>query len=478
MAPRLAGPLLAAIALGASGAALPGLVSVLPAEAPAFLAQARHPTVAGLLGLAGPALALPAVEVPGLPAAVALAYAAYGLPGPTAEQGRSMATQAAALPPGVAPAAAALLAALASHVAGDRGSALRIALAADAAVDALRGAPAVGGAGILFRDPYDLVLIGGAGADTYAGNRLGDLGPAAGIEPQANLLTLDLGGDDLYLNDAGGAATPGQQLCPFLACGNGLAAAASLDLAGDDTYLAQRSFPGQALVALQGAAAYGAMGLLVDLAGSDAYLVDVSVAVGGAMLQAQGAGFYASVGVLLDAGGDDAYLAEVRMDGANLPQQHVHGAASYQGLGVLADAAGADRYEAMQYLRSGFAIQVAQGAGVVSGVGLALDGGGPDVRIAVQEVEGGFADQHVQGVAEADGTGWLVDAGGDDAYEARIVPHALAGSGHIRQARVNVHGLAVLLDAGGTDSYSEAHAGDGRTWTNGTLALGLDLALP
>ena len=96
-----------------------------------------------------------------------------------------------------------------------------------------------------------------------------DLAGVSNTYPIDCVLIIDLGGDDLYPNNAGGTGrgplpSPGLGLIgwPF----NGFPAAAVLDFAGDDIY----GDPENVRTGVMGGGAYGA-GILLDAAGDDSY---------------------------------------------------------------------------------------------------------------------------------------------------------------------------------------------------------------
>ena len=160
------------------------------------------------------------------------------------------------------------------------------------------------------------IVVGGRGIDRHSGDAL---------------LTIDLGGDDVWTNNAGSNF------------GIKGAAALALDVDGNDRYQSVRPHA-------QGAG-FAGVGLLLDAgSGADGYFAGV---------HAQGAGFY-GVGILWDEGGDDAYQAEGFAQGAGT-----------FGTGLLIDGGGND--EAIVRGRG-------QGFGSTYGLGALLDLGGNDQR--------------------------------------------------------------------------------------------------
>lgn len=318
-----------------------------------------------------------------------------------------------------------------------------VADAVDAALpDLVRGGrdPAVPRApGAILLDeptPWGRVVVAGAGPNVHR---------------QDALLLIDLGGDDEYLNNAGGTA------------GRLGAIAVAIDLGGNDRYHTTRDM-------VQGAGVLG-IGILVDVAGDDSYE---------AGNLAQGAGVF-GVGILADLGGNDRYAARAVAQGAGA-----------FGLGILAEAGGDDRYRAQSR---------AQGFGFVAGLGALVETAGNDVYV----LEGGPADPrqagHTQSFGQGMGMGFrplasggiglLADAAGDDVYRADYFAQgagywfALGGlvdeAGDDRYVATRyaqgagIHlAVGVLADAAGDDRY-EAHGvaqGVGHDWAVGILADG------
>jgi len=132
-------------------------------------------------------------------------------------------------------------------------------------------------------------------------------------------LLLDVGGDDVYLNNAGGSRIVGTG-CSFPP--NVWAASALIDLGGNDRYVSGRD------CGVNGGG-YRGVGFLVDTAGNDTY----TAGLGGT----NGGGEFGGVGFLLDQSGDDTYTAGGSSDfGTN-------GGGS-GGMGLLLDAGGRDTY--------------------------------------------------------------------------------------------------------------------------------------
>ncbi|MFH1571482.1 MAG: PDZ domain-containing protein [Gemmatimonadota bacterium] len=259
------------------------------------------------------------------------------------------------------------------------------------------------------RTGWGWILVGGDGP-TYYG--------------EDALLIVDLGGDDVYVNTAGGPARVAERsiygavegFAPAATLRPAAPVAAVVDLGGNDRYIANR--PGSCGGALAG------VGLLVDVAGDDLYQgTDLT----------QGAAF-CGVGLLVDGAGNDVYLARESAQGC-----------AYFGLGVVWDRQGADLYSSTQF---------SQGFGGTRGLGLLLDGRGHDRYVADRRVPSGYGTPGVfngwsQGVGcgfrgfASGGLGVLVDQSGDDQYQA----------GNFSQGTGYFFGLGVLLDRGGDDAY-------------------------
>jgi hypothetical protein len=184
-----------------------------------------------------------------------------------------------------------------------------------------------------------------------------DLCPAIALDtvgvatayPANCALTVDVGGDDTYTNNAGGSSVysgPTGTTC-FIDEGAG----ALLDLAGNDRYVAGRN------CGVNGGG-QGASGFLLDVAGNDTYAAGNGGINGGGSL---------GVGFLLDVLGSDTYTAG---------DSGTNGGGSL-GSGLLIDLSGNDSYTATTRGVNG---------GTAEGVGLLLDGSGHD---AYSDSDGG-----------------------------------------------------------------------------------------
>lgn len=241
-----------------------------------------------------------------------------------------------------------------------------------------------------------------------------DAGPGGNIYTDDYRLLIDAGGDDTYLNNAGGSGllvTPCHSL-------SGRTAAALFDLRGNDRYISQRSCG-------TNGGGFGGAGFLYDAQGNDVYRGGSKGSNGGA------AGW--GVGTLVDLGGDDRYEAGSRA---------VNGGGADDGLGLLVDARGNDVY---QSARKGV-----NGGGITRGLGILIDGSGDDTYTAL--------DQAVNGGGHQQGAGFLLDMDGNDRYE---------GSGKGTNGGANEMGTGFLADLRGIDTYLASGPG-----TNGGGSAG------
>ncbi len=265
------------------------------------------------------------------------------------------------------------------------------------------------------------IVLAGTGANVHR-----DIEPA---------VLVDAGGDDLHANRAGGAA------------GDARPIGIVIDLAGNDAYEATDTF-------VQGSGVLG-IGMVIDVAGDDTYLgkdgaqgvglcgVGLLIDRGGddrfrALHFAQGVGFF-GLGAVMDDAGDDDYAALSQAQGLGLP----HGA------GVLHDRAGDDRYFAKGGVKTGYGTQGvfdawSQGCGLglrylaSGGIGLLADDAGADAYEAGNFAQGGgyyfgfgmlrdagrdadrfIASRYGQGWSAHQAVGAFLDEGGDDLYETR-----------------------------------------------------------
>jgi hypothetical protein len=295
-------------------------------------------------------------------------------------------------------------------------------------------------------DQHPAVCIGGSGANRYE---------------KDYALQIDLGGDDVYANAAGGAdrAT------------NGLAVSVALDLGGNDRY--ETSVPAATgAKAVQGAGIAG-VGMLVDAGGNDVYSA-ISAKAGS---PAQGQGFGSlGFGMLADLGGSDSY--RVASLGPSVGFSPAAGQ-SYAVLGgaVLLDEDGNDTYvlEALPTTSVNQDGAVVPGRPYAQGQGFTgfpagavfADGGGDD-SVLLHAASGPVSDNETQPVAEpsagVEGAGYgflggasvVLTGGGKTTWTVRA--HAQAPF-HSLGADADAFGVGelgygALHDGGGDDVYA------------------------
>lgn len=277
------------------------------------------------------------------------------------------------------------------------------------------------------------------------------------------VLTIDVGGNDLYLNNAGGSnIDPLHLRCPNIVGSFSTGAGTLIDLgAGDDRHESWRT------CGINGGGHFGA-GFLYDEGGRDTYYASSGGVNGGG---------WAGLGFLYDAGaGDDNYTGFAST--GRLGTWGVNGGGMGQGEGFLVDEGGSDVYIAGVggtngggYNQGGRGLLVDDGEGAdlysadwlgtngggnAYAAGALLDGGGDDTYLSSTFIDFGYGTNG--GAAGA--VGLLYDAGGNDVYSALD-----AGTNGGAQA-----GVGLLVDEGGNDSYT----GTGAV-ANGAANLGLGL---
>lgn len=255
-----------------------------------------------------------------------------------------------------------------------------------------------------------VLAIGSTCADSYCA-------PATDF-----ILLIDLGGNDVYCNNAGG----NDPTCA------GFTAAALIDLGGSDFYTPACT------TGVNGGGSLGA-GLLLDVSGSDSYFASSIAANGGAALN--------GVGLLVDGAGDDLYTAG--SGGTN-------GGAWFAGIGGIVDGVGDDTFSADSSGVNG-------GSGECS-MAFLLDGQGNDVRLGNWDGVNGGADDSASPICTLfEPTALLIDLVGDDQYTAS---GGQATNGGV-ETRANVAiGVAALVDLQGIDNYN---GGLGFSGENGAL---------
>ncbi len=285
--------------------------------------------------------------------------------------------------------------------------------------------------------PAGLMLIGDKGPNVY------------GMDAS---LIIDLGGDDLYTNNAG---APVYEIHKKAVSGIRHPTAVVIDFEGDDRYINS----GFAAVA----SGFFGLGLILDMAGNDFYA-------GGQL--SLGASFF-GMSCLMDMAGNDTYVcaeggqgcaffgAACLFDGKgdDLYQgaKFVQGFGGPMGLGQLHDLMGKDHYRAgwkhgSSYGTKGIYEAFSQGVGwgfrkhAAGGIGILLDSGGDDIYEA-----GNFS----QGTGYFLGLGVLRDNAGDDVYR---------GSRYCQGAAAH-QAAGALLDFSGNDVYSgKIAANQGAAW--------------
>jgi len=323
-------------------------------------------------------------------------------------------------------------------------------------------------------------------------------GPGPNVYKEDAALILDLGGDDLYLNNAGGTRP-------------GMPAAIVVDWEGNDNYLSKENFS-------QGAGLLGG-GFLIDLSGRDTFeALDGAQATGffgigmlyhgdgpgifrgrkscqgvgqmgtgllwngngdtlySCLLEGQALGFFRGAGILIDKSGNDYYQLgglepdfrepqkatvsigqgfakgtrqEDKKDGVSggigmlidesgndtyMADYFAQGASYYYGIGILNDVSGDDRYIAGRY---------AQGAGIHSSVGVCIDRRGNDFYYASFGV--------AQGMGHDYGVGFLEDEQGDDYYLGGTLVQGAATRGS----------MGIIMDREGENHYVCENNGQG-----------------
>jgi hypothetical protein len=317
--------------------------------------------------------------------------------------------------------------------------------------------------------PIGKVIVGGAGPNVYT---------------EDAALVLDLGGDDLYLNNAGGTRP-------------GMPVSLVIDWGGNDRYLSKENFS-------QGTGILGG-GFLIDLGGDDTFIaLDGSQGAGfwgiGFLFHGDGNGVFNArrfsqgtglmgTGLMISRRGDDRYLCSFGGQGLGL----------FGGAGILIDETGNDFYQ-LGGLEPDFrdptkaTVSMGQGFGegvrpeedkngVPGGIGMLIDNEGDDTYIA---------DYFSQGASYYYGLGVLDDRAGDDQYL----------SGRYSQGAGIHSSVGVLIDRRGNDfyyssfgvaqgmghdfgvGYFEDDGGDNQYWggtlvqgaaTNGSLGIFIDL---
>lgn len=249
---------------------------------------------------------------------------------------------------------------------------------------------------VIFDAPFGPVVVAGFGNDRHVENAA---------------LLIDLGGDDTYLNNAGG-------------CGRSGGVAVCIDHRGDDRY-------GSADSNYVHGFGFLGTGMLVDLAGKDVYR---------ARHFSQGTGIL-GVGVLWDKAGSDTFSAHAFCQGAGM-----------FGFGTLLDDSGDDVYDCAT---------MGQGSATTLGMGVLCDLEGDDqYRLACDTTKdelGGIPGCGQGGalsfrsypwekkLTPYGGVGLLVDDKGNDSYTS---------NGWCSQGGSYIMSLGALVDNAGNDHYA------------------------
>lgn len=268
--------------------------------------------------------------------------------------------------------------------------------------------------------PIGKIIVGGAGPNIYH---------------EDAALILDLGGDDIYLNNAGGSRP-------------GMNTTVVIDWEGNDIYQSGEAFS-------QGAGFLGG-GFLMDLGGNDTF---------SSLDGSQGAGFW-GIGLLRHNGSSSSFTSRSysqgigqmgigliwnnRGDDIYTCLYYGQGVGLFGGAGVLLDASGNDYYKlgglepdfrdpskSSDSMGQGFGRGMRPGKGmdgIAGGIGMLIDQNGNDTYIA---------DYFAQGSSYFFGIGILNDWAGDDRY---IAGRYAQGAGIHQSA-------GVFIDQAGDDSY-------------------------
>jgi len=344
--------------------------------------------------------------------------------------------------------------------------------------------------------PIGKVIVGGEGPNVYT---------------EDAALILDLGGDDLYLNNAGGTR-PGIPIALVIDWGGNdryiskenfsqgaglLGGGFLIDLGGNDTFISQDGSQGAGFWGIgflyhgdgngifnarkfsQGTGQMG-IGLLVNRKGDDHYVCSY----GG-----QGLGLFGGAGILFDEAGDDYYqlgglepdfrdpetstqsmgqgfglgerpekdkngvpggigmLIDSSGDDTYIADYFAQGASYYYGLGILDDRAGNDQYISGRY---------SQGAGIHFSVGVLLDRAGNDFYYDSFGVG--------QGMGHDYGVGFFEDDGGDDHYQGGSLVQGAATNG----------GFGIFIDLSGARGHS--FVSQGQAYVEGEKGIGISIS--
>jgi len=241
------------------------------------------------------------------------------------------------------------------------------------------------------------------------------------------VLLVDQGGNDRYLNNAGGNLLDHRR-GPEGSAATEKAPARGCHTLGLDFVAGKGPTDGQCQIG---------QALLIDSAGNDVYgerqapdPADDAFCTADPLVRrinTGGAGF-AGVGILIDGAGDDSYVSKT----ISLGSGHV------AGVGILRDEAGDDSY---------LSLRNAQGYALAGGLGLLRDDAGLCDNLPRQ----------VQGTALLPGSfGIFVNVGGADRYRGAppaTQPDPQTPIPHSSQGYGGSGGVGYFLDEGGRDSY-------------------------
>lgn len=307
----------------------------------------------------------------------------------------------------------------------------------------------------------------------------------------STVLLIDRGGNDVYLNSAGGTFTRPEHENAMVNT------SVNVDLGGNDRYLADpkpsngtnpvdplNEQPGQEVVAAQGVGISG-LGLLFDAAGDDEYLVK-SPEPGSEILFSnafgQGVGMAGGTGLLFDQGGADTYRVEGSGGRAVSASVTGQAASTTGGLAVLADSGlGNETYvlnpgkAAPTDDKSAFLTSrmiYGQAYAGLSEASILYDDGGTDRFSIISESEfmptvddysrvtPPFMWTFGQGMVSGGGEALLIEGAGDTTYE---VSHtSIGGSSSISFSQgyawnTLTSSRAVISDKAGNDIYRAVH---------------------
>ncbi|MBN1551098.1 HEAT repeat domain-containing protein [bacterium] len=271
-----------------------------------------------------------------------------------------------------------------------------------------------------YESPVGWIVVGSTGYNRYTKDAA---------------LIVDLGGNDVYENNAAGSL----YISKGVAC--------VIDMGGDDIYTQTRK-------GTQGSGIFG-VGILVDYDGNDTYI---------GSNWSQGSAF-GGLGLLYDERGQDKYLCESWSQGAGLLGVGLNvdvdgsdsfvcgmmsqGFGSTMGFGGLINVSGDDTYSAGES-NPDMSVQwncFAQGVGlgwyseskpeimIWGGLGMLVDGQGNDRY---------YGQSFAQGAAWNHALGALVDSSGDDYYDSRQNSQAFGLN----------YAIGLLADQSGKDVYT------------------------